>query len=307
MPNILVVGPGAIGGVLACRWAQNGQDVMLLGRTAAGEAAILRRGLDFTGTNGTTLRIKNCLASARRRRPKPRCDAAFFCVKSYQTARAVEAARAWIGPETTVVGLQNGIGHEKLLRRAFDARRTVMGICYIAAERTAPLSVAHNGGKDVHIAATADNASAAQGAAGLLRLGGWRVTIDSDEDAMLWTKLCFNAAGNPLGALCAASNGELARDPALRELLLRALREAVDTARRDGHDVPSADMESLIVKPYPNDSRQRNSMLQDLQAGRRTEIDAIVEPILAAARRQGLRLSLLPKLNRFIKRLEAVL
>ena len=85
------------------------------------------------------------------------------------------------------------------------------------------------------------------------------------------------------------------------------LQEAVRAARRDGHSLLYPDMESLIVKTYPNDSRQRNSMLQDLQAGRRTEVDAILGPLLAAARRRKVALSLLPKLHRFVKKLEEAL
>jgi 2-dehydropantoate 2-reductase len=304
MARILVVGPGAIGGALACRWVEAGREVLLLGRSPAADDRLARRGLSFTGTSGTTRLIKAGLLAARRAGAKPAADAAFFCIKSHQTAEAARLARPFVGPETAVVGLQNGVGHEKVLRRAFGRKRVVIGICYIAADRPAPFAVAHNGGKEVHLAVDASNRAAAENAAGLLRAGGWAVTLEDDEDTMLWTKLCFNAAGNPLGALCNAPNGELARDPALRELMVGALREAVAAARKDGHTLLYPDMEALIVKTFPNDSRQRNSMLQDLQAGRRTEADAILGPILAAARRRSLSLSLLPRLDRLVKRLE---
>jgi 2-dehydropantoate 2-reductase len=307
MPGILVVGPGAIGGALACRWVEAGREVLLLGRDAASEKELLARGISFTGTSGTTRLIKGGLLSARQRGPRPPVEAAFFCVKSYQLARAAKAARPFVGPDTAVVSLENGVGHERALRRAFGPRRTVIGICYIAADRPAPFSVAHNGGKDVHLAVGPRNAACAAAAAALLAHGGWAVSQDRDEDTMLWTKLCFNVAGNALGALCNATNGEVARDPALRELLVGALREAVTAARKDGHKLLYPDMESLIVKTYPNDSRQRNSMLQDLQAGRPTEADAILGPVISAARRRKVPLTLLPRLHRLVKSLEAAL
>lgn len=307
MSGLLIVGPGAIGGALACRWVEAGREVMLLGRDAASERKIIARGISFTGTSGTTRLISGGLLGARERGPRPPAELAIFCVKAYQLDRAAEAARTFIGPATAVVSLENGIGHEKVLRRAFGSRRVVIGICYIAADRPAPFSVAHNGGKDIHLALHGGNEQAAQTAARLLRLAGWAVTLEKREDTMLWTKLCFNAAGNPLGALCNLSNGELARDPALRELLVAALREAVTAARKDGHTLLYPDMESLIVKTYPNDSRQRNSMLQDLQAGRPTEVDAILGPVLAAARRRKVKLTLLPRLHRLVKKLEAAL
>jgi 2-dehydropantoate 2-reductase len=304
MPGILIVGPGAVGGALACRWVEAGQEVLLLGRDPAAERRLLRRGITFTGTSGRTRLISSGLASVRGR---DAVDLAVFCVKSYQLPAAVKAARPYVGPFTAVVSLENGMGHEKILRRAFGPKRVVVGICYVAADRPAPNSVAHNGGKDIHLARNADNSGRAAAAAALLKKAGWTVTLEGDEDTMLWTKLCFNAAGNALAALCNLSNGELARDPALRELLVRALREAVSAARKDGHALLYPDMESLIVKTYPNDSRQRNSMLQDLQAGRPTEAEAILGPVLAAARRRKVPLTLLPRLKTLVRKLEASL
>ncbi|MDE2039998.1 MAG: 2-dehydropantoate 2-reductase [Elusimicrobia bacterium] len=302
MADLLIVGPGAIGGVLACRWLEAGCQVMALASHAEREARLSRRGLSFTANGGYRRAWK--IESARRRGPRPPARAAFFCVKNHQTARAIETARPWIGPETIVVGLQNGLGHERLFRRAYGRRRVVLGVCYVAADRTAPLSVFHAGGRSIQLAADADNARAARRAAAWLRAGGWRVSLLEDEDAMLWTKLCLNAAGNPLGALSNAANGQLSSDPCLRNLLATAAREAAAAARADGHRLLVKDLSSALGRTFPRGSRQRNSMLQDLSAGRRTENSAILGPILSAAKRRGLRLSLLPRLNRLLERLE---
>lgn len=303
--ELLVVGPGAVGGVLAARWAEAGRRPLLLARTPAEEAALVKRGLLFTGTSGRRRLIRSQLASARRRGPVP-AAAAFFCVKSGDTPAAIRAARAWIGPETAVVGLENGLGHETLLRRAFGTARVVVGVCYFAAERLGPRAVAHNGGRDIRLAAGRANAAAARTAAALLREAGWQASLERSEDAMVWTKLCFNAAGNPLGALCAASNGELVSDAALRDMLERALDEAVGAARSAGHAVEERRMRRLLLRTYPAGSRQRNSMLQDLQRGRRTELDAIVGPILEAGRKSGRPTPLLERLASLIERLEGL-
>ncbi len=300
--GLLVVGAGAVGGALAARWAERGLTVRLLDRTAASEAALARRGLLFTGTSGRRRLLRGRFLAARKTAGPASC--AFFCVKSQDTAAAARAARPWIGPETAVVALENGLGHERVLRKAFGLSRVVVGVCYFAAERLGPRSVAHNGGRDIHLAADARNAQAVRRAAAALREGGWRVIVDRSEDAMVWTKLCFNAAGNPLGALCGASNGEIVTDPALRDMLLRALDEATAAARAGGHAVSPAPMRRAILRTYPAGSRQRNSMLQDLQRGRRTEIDAIVGPLIEAGRKAGRPAVLLERLSGLIKRLE---
>lgn len=295
MPPILVVGPGALGGVLAARWAEAGQEVLLLGRKP------VRGGLLFTGTSGRTRRIRAGLRGAGR---PADCAAVVFCVKSADTGAAIKAARAWAGPDTPVVSLQNGLGHETLLRRAFGPARTVIGTCYIAADRTAPLAVTHKGGKNISLASNGKNRKALAAAAKLLRQGGWKVAVADSEDRLLWTKLCFNAAGNLLGAACAAPNGQLAKDPALRDILLSCMREAVAAARRDGHKPLIADMEAFIVKACLGAPEQRNSMLQDLAAGRRTEVEAIAGPVLAAARRTKTPAPMLSRLARVVSRLE---
>lgn len=303
MGDQLVVGPGAIGGVLAARWADAGRATLLLARTPTEEARLTRGGLRFTGTTVRERLVRRGLASARRQGPGP-VPAAYFCVKAQDVAAAARAAKPWIGPETAVIALENGVGHERLLRRLFGEKRVVVGVCYVAAERLGPGRVSHNGGRDIELAVGRGNSAAARLAAAQLRAAGWRVSLKSDEDAMLWTKLCFNAAGNPLGALCAASNGELSQDPALRDMLARALEEAVAAALADGHRVDAPRMRRLLLRAYPSGSRQKNSMLQDLQRGRPTEVDAIVGPVLAAGKRRGRPTPLLERLAGLVHGLE---
>lgn len=301
----MVIGPGAIGGALAARWSEAGIPVLLMGRTPQSERALARRGLRFTGTSGRLRTVKSGLVAARARRPRP-LSAIFLCVKSHKTPAALAEARAWAGPQTAVVALQNGVGHEKLVRRAFGASRAVLGVCYVAADRNAPGEIVHRGGKEIRLGKSRSNSRALSLARAWLKRGGWETPVDGSEDAMLWTKLCFNASGNPLGAVCAASNGELARDPALRELMLSALREAVSVARRSGHALSYPRMARLVVKTYPNDSRQRNSMLQDLQARRKTEVDAILGPIVAGGRRTNTPTPILSRLDRLVRALESL-
>jgi 2-dehydropantoate 2-reductase len=138
----------------------------------------------------------------------------------------------------------------------------------------------------------------------LLDAGGWEVHVKDDEDRMLWTKLVFNAATNLLGAACAAENGRLAADPALREVMLAALAEAEAAGKADGRAFDHARMDELLLRSCKAAARQRNSMLQDLAAGRRTERAAIAGPVLAAARRRGVATPVLSGLDSVVAILE---
>jgi len=299
---VLIVGPGAIGLALASGFRRAGRRVALLGRTPAGERALAAKGFTVEAPGGSRARVRGGLVAARSLRgPLP---AVFFCVKSGDAARAAAAARRWVGPQTVVVALQNGIGHEKVFRRVFAPRQTVIGVCYFAADRPARGELRLNGGEDVLLARRAENETALATAAGLLTTAGFRVHIKESEAGMLWTKAAFNAAVNPLGAACAVESGRLAEDPALRELSLKALAEAAAAAEAAGHPLDYPDMAEKLIASGRNAPRQRNSMLQDLAAGRRTEAKAILGPLLAAARRHGTPAPTLELLADVIARLE---
>ncbi len=300
-PSTLVIGPGAVGLALTAGLRDAGETVALLGRTPASEKR-LTAGFRVTGPDGRARAVRTGLVSARSLATPP--TAAFFCVKSGDAARAATSARRWIGPDTAVVALQNGIGHEKVFRRAFGARRTVIGVCYFAADRPAPGELRLNGGEDVLLARWPGNDTALATAAGVLTTAGFRAHIKDSEPGMLWTKAAFNAAVNPLGAACAVESGRLVEDPALRELSLKALAEAAAAAEAAGHPLDYTDMADKLLLSGRNAPHQRNSMLQDLSAGRRTEAKAILGPLLAAARRRRVPAPTLELLADLIARLE---
>ena len=297
----LIVGPGAVGLALTAALRRARLPVAVLAREAAAEKRLARTGFAATSPAGRRTRVKGFL-SARGLKAKAR--AVFFCVKSDDAASAAAAARRWVGPETTVVALQNGIGHEKIFRRAFGPGQTVIGVCYFAADRPAPDDLRLNGGEDILLARHEGNAAALEDARALLVRAGFRVHIKESEDGMLWTKAAFNAAVNPLGAACAVESGRLAEDPALRELALKALCEAVAAAKAAGHPLDYTNMAEKLLAGARNAPKQRNSMLQDLSAGRRTEAGAILGPLLKAAKRGRVNAPTLETLAAVLAQLE---
>ncbi len=299
---LLVVGPGAIGLALTAGFRRAGERVALLGRTPASERRLAASGFVATAPGGRATLVRGGLMSARAL--KTPAGAAFFCVKAGDAARAAAAARRWIGPQTAVVALQNGLGHEKMFRRAFGPRRTVIGVCYFAADRPAPGDLRLNGGEDILLARHSGNAASLEAARSLLARAGFRVHVKDGEPGMLWTKAAFNAAVNPLGAVCAVESGRIVEDPALRELSLKALAEAAAAAESAGHPLDYPDMAEKLLLSGRNAPRQRNSMLQDLSAGRRTEARFILGPLLAAARRRRIEAPTLQLLAAVVSRLE---
>ncbi len=293
-----VVGPGAIGGVLAARLKRAGAAVVLAGRSKT-MTAIRRKGLALTGPHGRTSRIRGWEKKA----PRGGVDAVFICVKSSGLRWALRAARRLAGPDTAVVSLLNGVTHIPALRKAFG-RRAVIGVCYFAAMRTGPAAVRHMGGGRIDLARTDRNADAANRAARLLRAADFRVNTVRSEERLLWTKAVGNAGINTLGALARKTNGELGAEPAMAELLAGVIREAAGIARASGRPPLTRNMAGPILKGLRAAFDQRNSMLQDIAAGRPTEADEILKPLLLAARRTGRPAPLIGPLYAMIRRLE---
>ncbi len=299
---LLVVGPGAIGLALAAGFRRGGDRVALLGRAPSSERRLAASGFVATAPDGRATLVRGGLLSARSLKGPAR--AAFFCVKSGDAPRAAAAARRGIGAAPPGVARADGHGHEKMLRRLFGAERPVRGACYFAADRPAPGDLRLNGGEDVLLARHPGNAASLEAARGLLSRAGFRVRVKDSEPGMLWTKAAFNAAVNPLGAACAVESGRLADDPALRELSLKALAEAAAAAEAAGHPLDYPDMAEKLLLSGRNAPHQRNSMLQDLAAGRRTEAKFILGPLLASARRHRLKAPTLELLAAVVARLE---
>ncbi len=299
--SVLVVGPGAVGLAVTAGLRQAGLNVAILGRSRTIENR-LRGGFHVTDSDGRRTTIRGGLRPARTIAAP--VAIAFICVKSTDVVRAAQAAKHWIGPQTAVVALQNGIGHESVIRRTFGASRTVIGACYFAADRATPTELLLNGGSDIALARWAGNETAFATATTVLESAGFKIRVQQSESSMLWGKAAFNVAVNPLGAACGVENGRIIDEPALRELSLKALEEATNSAAAAGHPLDYPDLADKLLRSGRIAPHQRNSMLQDLSAGRRTEIHAIVSPFIRAARRGRVATPTINLLNALISRLE---
>lgn len=298
--RIAISGPGAIGGLLAASLLDDGHEVSLVARDARSAARIRRNGLALGRR-----RVRGWTSVAASLGRSDALDAVVFCVKAPAIHGAIRSVRAAVGPKTTVVSLLNGLAHLAPVRRAFGSARTVFGSCYIASMRTPGGTIVHSGGEHILLGRSARNAAAAKTAHALLSGAGWKVKTVRSEERLLWTKLVYNAAVNPIGALLDRTNGELASDPALRELVRLVLKESVAIATRAGFKPLHRDMEARIARGCLAVPHQVNSMAQDLRAGRETEADAILKPLLDAARRRRMKATTIEPLYRALKYLEA--
>lgn len=289
--NVVIVGCGAMGSIYAALLADAGASVSVLSRNADHSAAISERGLRVTGASGDRTVAIDVLDEA----PTRAFDLLVVAVKAADVASAAGQCAAAVGPQTLVLGLQNGIGSGDQLADAFDEEQVLLGIAGgFGAEMIEPGHVHHAGMQVLRFGAlTSDSASLAcarlSEVVGLWRSAGFAVEAADDIVAMQWEKLICNVAFSATCALSGMTVGAALADEHLGPICLAAAQEAFDVARAAGVAITVSDAEAHVRQFAANVAGARPSLLQDLEAGRRTEIDVINGAVARVARQQGLR------------------
>lgn len=276
--RIVVVGAGAIGGLLGARLAATGHDVVLYDTWSAHVAAIQRSGLLVEQLDGTRVRYKVSVTE----RPPETISAAELVlvqVKAYDTYDAVAAVADRVRPATFVLSLQNGLGNEEQLRGALPSHeRLLLGTTAHGSTVLGPGRLRHAGRGPTVIgdpSASGEPRFDLRPIAGALTRAGFETEIAADIHARIWTKLAANVAINPVCALSGTPIGGILDDPALLSLSEAAVGEFVAVLRAAGVAMVEPDYFAYARHIMQLTRHNLASMLQDIQAGRRTEIDAI--------------------------------
>jgi len=310
--RFLVLGAGAIGSVFGGFLRRAGHAVTLVGRLEH-MAAIARKGLSISGIWGehqiAGLRTHESVADV----PGEPFDAVLVAVKSYDTETAMaQLVAAQLAGDAPVVSLQNGLGNVETIARFVGADRTIGGRVIFGVEVVEPghcrVTVF---AEDVMLGAIQSGsatAATAQTLAHAFREAGIPTTATDRIHAYLWGKILYNCSLNPTATLLGTHYGKLLEHEETREILRRVVGEiyAVAAARRADMLAPTADayIEILFGRLVPATYDHHPSMLQDIRAGRRTEIDAMNGAIVRYGRECGVATPTNEILTLLIKALE---
>ena len=296
-PRIVLVGAGALGSALGGTLALHGADVWLVTRNAAHREAIAARGLVLVGAEGETI-AHPCVAASCADIQAP-ADLVLILSKSADTAAAAQDATAVIGPETLVVSLQNGLGHEAILADICGPEHVLGGKTYAGGVMLAPGRVlASVAGKRTIVGALgAAPAAPAAALAHMLSAHGLPCEASPNMIGAIWDKLLINAATGALTALTRLTYGEISVRPELRAAALAAVAEAIDVAKARGIALSVASPEQaweMALAGLPDSFR--TSMLQTLEKGQRTEVDFINGAVV----REGAAVGIATPINRLL-------
>jgi 2-dehydropantoate 2-reductase len=198
-----------------------------------------------------------------------------------------EVAAAVLGERGCALTLQNGIGNWEALAARLGRARVLAGSTYNSGAGLGPGRARHTN-LGLTIIGETDGALSARVSeiARLLEAGGLPVEVVDNVQGHIWSKFVHNCAINPISAVTRLRPGEIARTKAAAGLLDRLLDEILAVVAAAGIRLPEADPRALI-RDHCWERYNRPSMLQHLESGRGTEIDALNGALVALARRRG--------------------
>jgi len=283
--RIAVVGAGAMGSIFGARFAGAGHEVVLVDVARPLVDTINESGVTVVrGEESTNTRVP---ATTDPSEVGP-VDAVVFCVKCYHTASATELARPLVGPDTIVASLQNGWGNGDVLAAAFPPEQVVVGVTYNSGLVVEPGKVVHPADQPTLVGAFADGGDDRPARlAEALQSSGLDATVASPVRPEIWKKLILNAATLPTAALTGMNAGALTAHESMHELVSETAREATAVAQALGYDIDPQERVEYIHALLEKAGPARGSMLQDFEAGRRTEIDVINGAVVSAADEHG--------------------
>jgi 2-dehydropantoate 2-reductase len=303
--SVVIIGAGAMGALFGAHVAEAGGDPLLVDVAPAvvarlrDEGVTLRRG---AATRQVPLRATSNPAG------EPPADVLVLFVKSYATDAALALAAPLIGDETLVLSLQNGWGNADRVAGVVPRERVFVGVTYHSATLLEPGVVDHTAvGRTYLGPITPAAAPGAQRIRDVLDAANLEAEVDAQILERIWRKLILNAAANPVAALTGLRAGALVEVPEVLDVIQGLAREVVAVGRAGGHDLDEAaalaDVHELLVKAGPATS----SMRQDVEAGRRTEVDVMNGAVLRAAADAGIDAPLNRVILSLIKGYEAAL
>ena len=305
--HIVLVGPGALGCLLASRLRLGDRDCRhrftLLDHNAERARMLRRQGIRYVHQDETREVHLEVSSSPTETGP---ADAVILCVKSYDVARCIGFCAPMLRPETLLVFMQNGVAHLDVPIPPAHGT-AAYGTTTEGANIAGPGQVNHAGRGLTQFGFLKPVDERAQhtlaGLAQLFNDSELKARIVDDILSRLWTKLMVNTGINGLTAIFGCANGDLLTLPQAYDRMGKLVREAMDVAAAAQIEVPLDSLaitRDVCLKTAGNIS----SMLQDVRGGRRTEIDAINGAVVAAGKKYRIRTEENTRLVAEVKALE---
>lgn len=305
--SIAILGAGALGSVIGAFLARAGREVELWDINRDHLDAIRENGLIFDGPDGREI-VR--LPALHPEEASDTPDLIILLTKINHTDQALLGVRSHIDAGAHVLTLQNGLGNTDRVCAHAPRDRVLYGCTMMPGRFVAPGHVATpgQGGADFRALTKAGHSFAPRVA---MEVPGFSLKLSPETDQTIWQKAAFNCAMNACSALTRARVGQLSSAEGMTDLLYAASAEVVETAKAQGVDADHTKVVAQIDHALANHIEHKASMLQDVEAERPTEIEALCGEVERMATAAGLKtpinstLAALMRLSSALSRQEA--
>uniref|UniRef100_A0A7C5EM30 2-dehydropantoate 2-reductase n=1 Tax=Desulfobacca acetoxidans TaxID=60893 RepID=A0A7C5EM30_9BACT len=284
--KVAIVGPGALGCFLAARFALARIDVRLVDHRQDRGLLLQDQGILLRVPEGAMVAVPVPVGLAA---GIPPVDLAILTVKAHQTAAAVQDLPRLLHPQGLALTLQNGLGNLEQMAAVLGPERLLAGVSFLGITRLGEGEVLLAGMGPTYIGAPSGSKAGRDRIQEIVQLfhqAGLPCEARDDIGTMLWEKLLVNVGINPLTALLRVRNGVLPSLPSGWETAVAAAAEALAVALAEGYEL-HLDPETRLREVCRATGANRSSMLQDVLAGRPTEIEALNAQVWARGEKLG--------------------
>ncbi len=284
--RIAAMAAGAVGGYFGGRMAAAGHDVAFIARRAHLDA-IRSKGLRINSVHGD-LHLKDVNVTDDPAKVGP-VDVVLFAVKLWDTEAAAELARPLVGPDTRIITLQNGVDSVERVGPILGTDKTVAGTAYIATVISEPGVISHtskfaimrcgrvDGRPDARLNVFAETAKAA----------GLDISVMPDMNSERWQKFIFLSSMAGVNCVTRLSIGQVLADPDTRAFYRRLLEECFAVGKAKGVNLPKDYVDDRMTFSDNAPPGMKASMLHDLEAGNRLELDWLTGKVVSLGRELG--------------------
>jgi 2-dehydropantoate 2-reductase len=302
--KIAVLGAGAMGCLYGAKLAEAGEDVTLLDVWKEHIDAIRKQGLAVSSATGDRNVPMNVASDPL---TVGRVDMVIVFVKSYHTREAMGGALSLLHDDTIVFTVQNGLGNVEQLAELTGERRIIAGTSGFGATMIGPGHIRHAGtGATTLGELSGEKTARIERLVSVFNAAGLNPILADNLQGILWGKLVVNAGINAITALTRIKNGQILEMPELTALMEKAVEEALEVSRRRGiRLVPEGGVLEHVKEVIRNTSENISSMRQDVERGRRTEVEFINGAIVREGKALGVLTPVNFALTNLVKGLEA--
>lgn len=285
MMIVTIAGCGALGSLLAARLIEGGVLVQAFQRKGVQLDALRRSGITIEGDRtGTTSNFQLAAVSDDPHELKS-SSLIVVLVKAYSTQK-IHRVQDILEKNGVVLTLQNGLGNPEMLSSRFGEDKVAAGVATYGAYTISPGVIGWGGDGYITLGPWKRGMNMTW-VSDLMNIAGLNVTYVEDPRPAIWRKLVINAMVNTTAALTRMKNADILANPLAMELMKALCTETLIAAGRAGVRLEFDEMWAMHLENLKRTAANKPSMLQDVEAGRQTEVDSISGGVLKFSRDEG--------------------